>query len=439
MHSLADELNGVLDGTIVGRLFSRLGRRFYFPQGIIAQSAEAREHAHTANATIGMAYHNGRPLVLSAVSDNLPLLKSEEAVTYAPTAGVESVRRAWRDLLLKKNPSLPGEYLSLPMVVPGITAGISYTADLFLDEGQSIISSGPCWDNYTLIFQERRGGILKAIPFFRAAGEGDCLDLEAIAAALREEAKTGAIRIILNFPNNPSGYSPTRAEAEALITLLREIAQEGADLLVICDDAYFGLFYEEDTLKESLFARLAGLHERILAVKIDGPTKEDYAWGFRMAFVSFGSKGLKAAGTEALIKKYMGIIRSSVSCANTPAQYLMLKTLEDPRTPAEKERAFAMLRGRYRAVKQFLKENPAPAALRPLPFNSGYFMSFACEGIPAEALRRELLDRHGLGTIALEGKYLRITFAALDEEEIPGIYRRIYAAATALKSQTGRA
>jgi aspartate/methionine/tyrosine aminotransferase len=121
----------------------------------------------------------------------------------------------------------------------------------------------------------------------------------------------------------------------------------------------------------------------------------------------------------------MGIIRSSVSCANTPAQNLMLKTMEDERTPVEKENFFRLLKSRYRTVKQFIASHPNHPVLSPLPFNSGYFMSFRCGGVDAETLRRALLDR-GIGTVALDEQYLRVTFAAIDEKDIPGVYETIY-------------
>ncbi|MDR2392938.1 MAG: aminotransferase class I/II-fold pyridoxal phosphate-dependent enzyme [Treponema sp.] len=426
MNYLADELNSLLEGTVAGRLLSPLGRRLYFPKGIIAQGAEAKLAAHRANATIGMAYQQGRPLMLQAIQEQFPGLTPEETVAYAPTAGIHGARTAWKNHILQHNSSLSPENLSLPVVVPGLTAGISYMADLFLGEGAFIMLGSPCWDNYELIFQERCGGRIGEIPLFGATWG---LDMSALKHALEGAAETGTVRLLLNFPNNPSGYSPTCSEADALLACIREIAQGGADVLVLCDDAYFGFFYEADCMQESLFSRLAQAHQRILAIKIDGPTKEDYVWGFRMGFITFGSQGLQEGHYEALVKKLMGAIRSSVSCANTPAQSLMLKTLPDAQASAEKEQYHTLLYKRYQRVKQFLDEHPAHPHLLPLPFNSGYFMSFRCIGMSAEALRQELLVKHGIGTVSFGEAYLRIAFASIDEEQIPGVYQAIYDAA----------
>ncbi|MDR2467946.1 MAG: aminotransferase class I/II-fold pyridoxal phosphate-dependent enzyme [Spirochaetaceae bacterium] len=431
MNQLAYDLNKILDDCIAGRLLSDFGRRIYFPKGIIAQSAEAKKSAWAANATIGMAFHQGKPMILSALSENLPYLSEAETVAYAPTAGIEEVRELWQKLLLEKNPSLRRECISLPVVVPGITAGISYIADLFLNKGQRLIMNDPCWDNYNLIFEERREAVLCSVRFLNDTG----LDLDAICAAINQEAKTGAVRLILNFPNNPAGYSPTRMEEDVLCDCLKDAAEKGADVLVICDDAYYGLVYEDTIAPESIFCRLSGLHERILAVKADGPTKEDYVWGLRVALVTFGSKGMDGACFNALISKLMGVIRSSVSCSNTPAQFLLLKTFAGEKTPAEKAHYRAILKRRYQAVRRFVEEHNNHHCLKALPFNSGYFMSFACNGIKSEDLRRKLLAEHGIGTVALGGIYLRIAYAALNEDLIAPLLATIFQAAEELATQ----
>jgi aspartate/methionine/tyrosine aminotransferase len=429
MNTLAQELNTLLHGTVAGRLLSDLGKRLYFPRGIIAQSGEARKLAHRANGTIGMAYDGGRPLILSAIAEGMPTLSAMEAVAYAPTAGVEAARTAWRDGIVKKNPSVDPQKISLPVVVPGLTAGISYIADLFLDEKSSILISDPSWDNYGLIFADRRGASVVEVPFF---GNEKGLDLRSIKKALFEEAKTGAVRVIFNFPNNPSGYSPTIAEANALIELIKDVAEKDCDVLVICDDAYFGLAYESDIYGESLFGALSQLHKRVLAVKVDGPTKEDYVWGLRMGFITFGSAGLEPQGYDALVTKLMGAIRSSVSCSNTPAQYFMLKAQADQRTAGEKERFKEILRKRYGAVKTLVQAHENHRVLRALPFNSGYFMSFVCSNVGAERIRQELLNNYGIGTIALGDRYLRVAFSSIEEAHIEEVFKTIYEVAEKL-------
>jgi len=431
MNPLADELNSALEGTVAGRLLSNLGRRFYFPKGIVAQSAEARKTASFANGTIGMAYAEGRPMILSAIADNMASLAPEESVAYAPTAGVEKARTVWKELILKKNPSLDPEGISLPVVVAGLTCGLSCTADMFISKGSELITSDPCWDNYALTFEVRRGARLVHVPFF---GCGSGLNVEAIRAAVRNMARSGTVRILFNFPNNPSGYSPTAAEGDALVEIVREAAEGGADVLVVCDDAYFGMFYEDDISEESPFVKFANLHERVLAIKIDGPIKEDYAWGLRMGFLTFASKGLGKPHYDALVKKLTGALRSSISCANTSSQYLMLKAMEDPRTPKEKEEYKAILFRRYKAVKDFVGARPNHPVLKALPFNSGYFMCFLCK-VDAEALRQELLSRHGIGLVSLGERCLRMAFSSIDEGSINAVLEKIYETAEKLSDE----
>ena len=87
--------------------------------------------------------------------------------------------------------------------------------------------------------------------------------------------------------------------------------------MVVTDDAYFGLFYE-DSMKESLFGKLANMHPRVLAIKLDGATKEEFVWGFRTGFITFadGHDYENAQVIAALEKKTMGIIRARITSYN---------------------------------------------------------------------------------------------------------------------------
>jgi aspartate/methionine/tyrosine aminotransferase len=429
MQALAEELNRVLVGTVAERLLSDMGRRMYFPKGIITQSAEAGERATRYNATVGMATEEGVPMILDAVRAALPGLTPTEAVAYASTGGVMALRKRWRQELARKNPSLAGKDYSLPVVVPGLTAAISYLADLFLEPGDTVVVPDLHWPNYRLIVEERKMAAGLVYPIFAKGG----FNVPGLEAKLREAGgRRGKAACILNFPNNPTGYSPTLAEAQAIVAALKRVAEEGTDLLVVCDDAYFGLQYEEGLLQESLFGALAAAHANILAVKADGPTKEDYVWGFRTGFVTFASKGLDEARYDALAKKLYGVIRSSVSSSSAPAQYIFLKALDSPGYEEQKSRYRAILAERYRKVRDFLATARLPDCLRPLPFNSGYFMSFECVGISAEALRLKLLDEVAIGTISMQDRYLRVAFSSVEASEVADLYAEIVKAASAL-------
>lgn len=421
INPLAQELNDALKGTTPGGLLSDVGTRLYFPKGIIAQSAEAKKLGKTANGTIGTTVVEGKPIMLPSIKKYVPDLTSSELVGYAPTAGNPDLRAMWKESIIRKNPLLKDKKFSLPVVVPGLTAGISYLADLFLDETKPLVAADPSWDNYVLITEARRNAKFVQFKMFK---DGK-FNIEGLKETMQKQAESGSVRILLNFPQNPSGYSPTSGEAKQLVSIVKEIAEKGAKVMVWCDDAYFGLNYEDNIEKQSLFAYLCDLHENVLAAKIDGPTKEDFAWGFRTGFITFGCKGLSDAQYEALVKKLMAAIRSSVSCAATPSQSLILKAASDGKLEEEKAEFRKILERRYKLVRDFVSTHESKF-IKPLPFNSGYFMSFDTMSIDAEKLRQKLLNDRGIGTISIDVKTLRVAFSSLDEEKINIVYQAIY-------------
>ena len=169
----------------------------------------------------------------------------------------------------------------------------------------------------------------------------------------------------------------------------------------------------------------------ILAVKVDGATKEEFVWGFRVGFVTFGGKGLTKEHYQALNNKLMGSLRATVSNSSRPAQSILLKAMESDGYEEEKRKYFESLRDRYREVKRIIASRPNGKSLSPLPFNSGYFMSFRFDG-DAEALRQSLLFGKGIGTISISGGYLRVAYSSIDLEDLPRLYGEIFAEADEL-------
>ncbi len=424
MNSLAQELNSILEGSVVSDLLSSFGKRFYFPKGIVAQSAEAKKKATRFNATVGMATSNGKPMFLNSVRDQISELSESDVFPYAPTPGVLELRNKWREEMDVKNPSLTGKTTSVPLVTTGLTHGLSVLGDMFLDKGDTIVFPDMFWGNYRLIFEGRNQADIVTFPFFTENGGMNISGFEKSLA----DAPGDKVAFVLNFPNNPTGYTPTARDGEKIIEVLLKLAKNGKKILAIMDDAYFGLFYEEESLKESLFGALADLHENILAVKVDGVTKENFAWGFRVGFLTYGSKNLSLEALGALTTKTSGAIRASISNSNKLAQSLVLKSFLSDTYQSEKDAGFMILKERYLKVRDLVKSFDSNSPLKALPFNSGYFMTFLYSG-NSEKLRVHLLDEYGIGTISIQGKYLRIAYSSVELENLDELYTLIDKAA----------
>jgi aspartate/methionine/tyrosine aminotransferase len=429
MNPLAAQLNQTLADTEIAPLLSDLGRRLYFPRGVVAQTAEAAKHAHRFDATVGIATDGRTPLFLDSIRRLVPELEPDQIFAYAPTGGLPELRTCWLAEMKQKNPGLTGP-VSLPLVTAGLTHGIAVAADLLVDRGDRVLVPDMFWGNYRLIMEERRGAVLETVPFFDAARQ---LDVGAFDAALERLPGGGKAVLLLNFPNNPTGYTPAQAEVERLLEVLLHHARRGLRQVVICDDAYFGLFYDPASYRESLFARLSNAHRRILAVKVDGATKESYVWGFRVGFLTFGAPGVTDEQFAALERKVMGAVRSSVSSSNTLAQNLILRSMRSGTYQAERAANLEAVAARYRRVRELLAARAAPdGSLQPLPFNSGYFLTLRVVGGKAEALRLELLHGRGIGTISVGDDYLRVAYSTVALDDLEALFAEIYAAAAAL-------
>jgi aspartate/methionine/tyrosine aminotransferase len=427
-HSLAVELNETIkkDSPRVLEMMSTLGRELYFPKGILTQTAEAKQKAKLYNATIGIAKEKGAPMHLPSVMKQLPGFTPDEALNYAPSYGHPDLRAEWKRQILEKNPSLKDKSLSLPVVTCGITHGLSLVADLFVEPGDMVLFPDKVWGNYNLVFGVRRGAKISFYPSFSDKGG---FDADGFAKSLAGAAGKGKVVVVLNFPNNPSGYTVTEAESDRIAAALVATAEKGCDVVAVCDDAYFGLFYEPAIAKESLFAKLAGKHPRLLPVKLDGATKEDYVWGFRVGFITYAAG---AAACGALEKKTAGCVRGVISNDSQLTQSAVLKAMKSPTYAQEKKDKLALMKRRYDAVKKCLARPEFAAAWTPYPFNSGYFMCVKLKDLNAEVYRLHLLDKHGIGVIATSPTDIRIAYSCLEAEQVEDVFARMFQAAKEL-------
>jgi aspartate/methionine/tyrosine aminotransferase len=432
MNPLAAELNKTIGehAPQVMRLLSDLGKELYFPKGILTQTAEAKQRATRYNATIGEAREGQRAMGLPSVMQHFTDLTTDDVLPYAPSAGRPELRARWREDIREKNPSLGDIALSLPVVTSGITHGLSTVADMFADPGDLVLLPDKLWGNYNLIFGVKRLATIASYPLLAAEGG---FDIEGFHRTLKQRAESGKLIVLFNFPNNPTGYSITPAEGRAIRDALIDVCEGGCDIAAVCDDAYFGLFYDEEPMKESLFALLAEAHPRLLAIKLDGASKEDFAWGLRLAFITYATPG-GAGMYDALERKTAGCIRGAISNSPNISQVLLMRAMGEESYKREKEEKFQTLKGRAVKVKQVLADPRFAEVWEPYPFNSGYFMCVRLKAIDAEEYRLHLLDVYGVGVISTSATDIRVAISCVDESQIADLFEVMYQCAVEMKA-----
>ncbi|WP_346863071.1 aminotransferase class I/II-fold pyridoxal phosphate-dependent enzyme [uncultured Draconibacterium sp.] len=424
MNPQAAELNSVIQekSPVVFDLLSERGKNIFFPKkGILGQTAEAK--GTKINATIGAAIEDdGTPMRLEAVASKINL-DPALVFPYAPSFGRPDIRAKWKTMIYEKNPSLNGVELSLPVVTNALTHGISMAGYMFADAADEIIVPDLFWGNYNLTLTNAYGCPLVKFNLFKNGN----FDLVAFEAKLNEGG-IGKKVVILNFPNNPSGYTPTNEEQDAIVAIINKAADAGNKIVAITDDAYFGLVYEDGIAQESIFAPLSQLHENVLAVKIDGATKEDYVWGFRVGFITYGIKGGDAALYSALESKTAGAIRGNISNAANISQSLLLTAFESAEYASQKEAKYTIMKNRYDAVKEALTEEKYKEYFEAIPYNSGYFMCVQlADGLVGDEVRQVLIEKYSIGLIAL-GNVLRVAYSAVAASDVKEMFEGIYLA-----------
>ncbi|MDO4814756.1 MAG: aminotransferase class I/II-fold pyridoxal phosphate-dependent enzyme [Gemella sp.] len=401
--------------------FSKTGQNMILPKDVLIQSKETNEVAGALNATIGMAVANGKVMSLPSLDEAIKKLSYEKYLPYAPTPGQVPARSLWKEKILKENTNVKAEYLSEPIATTGITQAIDVVANLFSEEGDALLLPDLYWQNYAQIYSVKLGATIHTYDQF----VNGVYNLEGIKEKLHS-LKEEKISILLNFPNNPTGYTPSKEELESLKNIIKDFAKENPNkkIVILCDDAYFGLFFEENHKNSTLnlMADLVELDNCIIA-KLDGITKEYYAWGLRLGYVTYYLNNDELR--HQIVEKSQGFLRSSTSSGSALAQALVSEIVNNKDLQAEKEANDKIIEERYFTLKEAIKEEELDKYAEILPFNSGYFFTIKLDSINAHEFRLKLLHDYKLGLYSMDDKHIRIAFSCVDNDNIKDMIKKI--------------
>jgi aspartate/methionine/tyrosine aminotransferase len=210
--------------------------------------------------------------------------------------------------------------------------GIFLAMHTLLEPGDHVVALTPSYQSLTEL--ARAIGCEVTAWTLTVQGDGWTLDLEQLRRALTSRTKL----LVLNFPNNPTGYLPTRAEFDAILGLARE-----QGVFVFSDEMYRGL--EHDGAQRLPSA--ADVYPRGIA--LSGLSKSFALPGLRMGWLATRAPGL--------VERWLTLKDYTTICHSAPSEMLALMALRARETILT--RNLEIIRANRAHAEAFCAEHPA--------------------------------------------------------------------------------
>ena len=317
---------------------------------------------------------------------------------YTHNLGIAELREALASYITRLHRKTSPDEIAV--TTAGVNA-LMLASQLLIDPGDRVVQVVPLWPNLQEI-PKILGATVHTVAL-RFSDEWQ-LDLDELLDALEPGTKA----LYLNSPNNPTGWTVSRAQLEAILGRCR---QHG--IWIFADDAYERLYYGEGGVAPSLLD-LAGAGDRVISANTF--SKSWLMTGWRLGWL------VVPAGLIADLGK---LIEYNTSCAPVFVQRAGIAAVK------EGEPVIARTRYRFRKARDFLVENlqRIPRVKVAVPSGTMYVF-FSIEGMSDSlAFCKELVREVGLGlapgsAFGPEGEgYLRWCFAASEAKLADGVAR----------------
>jgi aspartate/methionine/tyrosine aminotransferase len=281
----------------------------------------------------------------------------------------------------------------------GITSGgvnaLMLAMQALVDAGDEVVVVTPVWPNLTAQ-PVIMGAELKRISL-RPAGGAWTLDLQALLDAVTPDTRL----LVLNAPNNPTGWTLTRSEQQAILDHCRKTGT-----WILADEVYERLYFEQSPNRcAPSFLDIASPDERLVVA-------HSFSKSFLMTGWRLGWLVMPAAMTPHMGK----LIEFNTSCASVFTQRAALVALH--RTDEVTPRVVAHLKTCRDTLVPLLQALPR---VELAPAKGGMYAFFKLDGFgDSLAVAKRLVAEAGLGlapgnAFAPEAQgWLRWCFASKD-------------------------
>ena len=391
---------------------SKKARRVDFPALSVLEQ-NTKNMGIKVNAGVGVTTDGANYLGSSLITKKFLI---DDPLRYTQCYGLDSLRKQYQERISKQN-NLDQSYFSLPVITNGITHALNIAGQMFVDEGDIVIMPDLHWENYEMIYEKILGGRIKLFESFTETG----LNIDALKECLENHINEERVVLLFNFPNNPTGYMPEFSELEKIADYLCRFSIDRQKFLpVIIDEAGYGFFYNSGICKESLFSFLVKrsfkTNAPLIPVLAKGSTKEDLAYGLRVASITIGGKFEKSF----LVQKIGGLVRGTLSAVCTTSQKAVSESIDQKDHELEIEQISKQMLNRHQhiinvAIPLAREKRNFDQYFYMYPCNSGFFITFRTS-IPAESLLEKAREKDIAFTIFNEN-HIRIGFSSLRKED----------------------
>ena len=366
------------------------------------QNLEASKIREVANAGIGrddvLAFWFGEgdevtpDFIRQAAIDSL----GRGETFYAHNLGLPELREAVAAYASRLHPRVDAGRIA---ITSGGVNALMLAVQALVDAGDEVVAVTPVWPNLTAQ-PAILGARVRCVPLKPIDGEWT-LDLDALRAAV-----TPATRLlIVNAPNNPTGWTMTRAEQQAILDHCR-----ATGTWILADEVYERLYFEPSTNRcAPSFLDVAAPDDRLVV-----------AHSFSKSFLMTGWRLGWLVLPPTLVEGMGKLIEYNTSCASVFTQRAGIVALQrsDEVTP----RVVAHLKLCRDTLLPLLAALPR---VRVQPARGGMYAFFKLDGYDDSlALAKKLVAEAGIGlapgnAFAPEAQgWLRWCFASKDPQRL---------------------
>ena len=312
---------------------------------------------------------------------------------YAHNLGLPELRQAVSDYMSALHGPVGVERVA---ITSGGVNALMLAAQALLDVGDEVVAVTPVWPNLTAQTQVM-GARLTCVLLRPVDGQWQ-LDMAALKAAITPATRM----LIVNSPNNPTGWTLSRAEQADILAHCRQTGT-----WVLADEVYERLYYEADTANGCApsFLDVAEPDDRLVVV-------HSFSKSFLMTGWRLGWLVMPPAMTQHMGK----LIEFNTSCASVFTQRAGVVALRH--TADITPRVVAHLKACRDTLVPLLQAVPG---LQLAPAKGGMYAFFRLEGhSDSLATAKRLVTEAGLGLAPGEAfapeaaGWLRWCFASKD-------------------------